>query len=572
VGEAAARLRAVRASASAARAASEARDAEERGAAQVREAADGCRATHAATLAALQDEAEEQQRAACAASRLGALEGGAADGAEGGVGWVQRVRERQCASLVAQASAVQSELRGIGEAAVTEGAMQQLRRRDAEAVEEQLQELALVGQQAAATLASQERVLSSLEAAVCEVSAAAASTSAAVEELARKRLRTQEQCGAAEAAVKRAEAEGLSLAERQHNAGVAQVVDTDSESDGESDDGGGGGDDDDDNDPDGDGGSGRGGVGGGDGGGCGLGDAGTADEASDGSPPGVGDGGSSGRGGGRKRGGDALTTGPGPGEQAAVESRVEEIQLGVRLLSRKAQDLEQAHGSLRQLRRRLRAQGGATGLVTRLAELQRKEETIQKSIANLREGVEVMKARVLQADLSAFTSVRDELLSIFEGLVPTKQLAIECVDPSCVSAGLTFRLRNRAPITAARPGPSDGGAAGADAARSGGGGESDGGEAWRDGLDELSGGQNTLLNVSALLAVAKFRPSLVLLMDEIDAALDEHNTQRVARLLKTLSQHTQVIAISHHREFHEVADHIVRLHAADGRTVATYDR
>ena len=41
---------------------------------------------------------------------------------------------------------------------------------------------------------------------------------------------------------------------------------------------------------------------------------------------------------------------------------------------------------------------------------------------------------------------------------------------------LTPKLRNRTP---------------------GGGGESggDGGEAWRDGLDELSGGQNTLLNV-----------------------------------------------------------------------------
>ena len=36
------------------------------------------------------------------------------------------------------------------------------------------------------------------------------------------------------------------------------------------------------------------------------------------------------------------------------------------------------HGSLQQLRRRLRAQGGATGLVTRLAGLQKKEETIQK--------------------------------------------------------------------------------------------------------------------------------------------------------------------------------------------------
>ena len=37
--------------------------------------------------------------------------------------------------------------------------MQQLRRLDAEAVEEQLEELTLVGQQAAATLATQERAI-----------------------------------------------------------------------------------------------------------------------------------------------------------------------------------------------------------------------------------------------------------------------------------------------------------------------------------------------------------------------------------------------------------------------------
>ena len=48
--------------------------------------------------------------------------------------------------------------------------------------------------------------------------------------------------------------------------------------------------------------------------------------------------------------------------------------------------------------------------------------------------------------------------------------------------------------------------------------------------------------------------------------------QRVAKMLKELSRQTQVIAISHHREFHALADHIVRLHAADGRTLATHDR
>jgi len=36
--------------------------------------------------------------------------------------------------------------------------------------------------------------------------------------------------------------------------------------------------------------------------------------------------------------------------------------------------------------------------------------------------------------------VREELLSIFASLVPTKQLAIERVDPSCLSAGLTFKV------------------------------------------------------------------------------------------------------------------------------------
>ena len=163
-------------------------------------------------------------------------------------------------------------------------------------------------------------------------------------------LHTQEQSGAVEAAVRRAEADRLSLTERQHGASVAQVVDTDSESDGESD----GGDDEDCVGNDGNGGNaGNAGGGGGGGGGLGLGlsgggsggvlgDAVEADEAGDGDPPGVDDSGGSGRGGGRKRGGVALATGAGPGEQAALESRVEEIQLEVRVLSRKKQDLEQA--------------------------------------------------------------------------------------------------------------------------------------------------------------------------------------------------------------------------------------
>eukprot|EP00964_Phaeocystis_antarctica_P001341 scaffold713_cov60-Phaeocystis_antarctica.AAC.2 len=249
------------------------------------------------------------------------------------------------------AAAAPSRRRGGGGAAAGARTRGQAGRRDA----------GLTGARALCTYL-QERVLAALEAAVSEASVAATSTSAAAEALSRKVLQAQEQSGAVEAAVRRAEADRLSLAERQHGAGVAQVVDTDSESDGESDD-------DEEEDCGGDGGNG--GSGGSVGVGGGLGDVVAADDAGDDDPTGVGDGtGGSGRGGGRKRGGDALATGAGPGEQAALESRVEEIQLEVRLLSRKKQDLEQVHGSLQQLRRKLRAQGGATGLVTRLAGLQ----------------------------------------------------------------------------------------------------------------------------------------------------------------------------------------------------------
>ena len=38
---------------------------------------------------------------------------------------------------------------------------------------------------------------------------------------------------------------------------------------------------------------------------------------------------------------------------------------------------------------------------------------------------------------------------------------------------------------------------------------------WRSGLAELSGGQRTLLNISLLLALAKYCPSAVLLLDEV---------------------------------------------------------
>ena len=58
-------------------------------------------------------------------------------------------------------------------------------------------------------------------------------------------------------------------------------------------------------------------------------------------------------------------------------------------------------------------------------------------------------------------------------------------------------------------------------------------------------------------------------MDEVDAALDDCNASRVANLVRELSASTQVIAISHRREFHAVADHLVKLHKEREYTVVS---
>lgn len=47
---------------------------------------------------------------------------------------------------------------------------------------------------------------------------------------------------------------------------------------------------------------------------------------------------------------------------------------------------------------------------------------------------------------------------------------------------------------------------------------------WKDGLSELSGGQRSLLALSFVLALLKYKPAPIYILDEIDAALDLAHT------------------------------------------------
>ncbi|MFH1979077.1 MAG: AAA family ATPase [Patescibacteria group bacterium] len=67
-------------------------------------------------------------------------------------------------------------------------------------------------------------------------------------------------------------------------------------------------------------------------------------------------------------------------------------------------------------------------------------------------------------------------------------------------------------------------------------------------LEMLSGGERALTSIALLFALSRVNPPPFLILDETDAALDESNTRKYAKMLKDLSSQTQLILITHNRE------------------------
>ncbi len=76
------------------------------------------------------------------------------------------------------------------------------------------------------------------------------------------------------------------------------------------------------------------------------------------------------------------------------------------------------------------------------------------------------------------------------------------------------------------------------------------------GLALLSGGERALTAAALIFSIIKTRPTPFCVLDEVDAALDEANVGRFRDVLKTLSQATQFILVTHNRGTIEAADTI----------------
>ena len=132
-------------------------------------------------------------------------------------------------------------------------------------------------------------------------------------------------------------------------------------------------------------------------------------------------------------------------------------------------------------------------------------------------------ARILEVFTAAYTDVAAEFGAVFETLFPGGEGRLVLTDPDdMLTTGIEVEARP--------PGKKV------------------------KRLSLLSGGEKSLTAVAMLVAIFRARPSPFYVMDEVEAALDDTNLQRLITLFAQLREKSQLIVITHQKATMEVAD------------------
>ncbi|MGV8804251.1 MAG: chromosome segregation protein SMC [Polaromonas sp.] len=73
----------------------------------------------------------------------------------------------------------------------------------------------------------------------------------------------------------------------------------------------------------------------------------------------------------------------------------------------------------------------------------------------------------------------------------------------------------------------------------------------------LSGGEKALTAIALVFAIFQLNPAPFCLLDEVDAPLDDANTERYAKLVSSMSRDTQFLFISHNKIAMEMAEQLI---------------
>ena len=132
-------------------------------------------------------------------------------------------------------------------------------------------------------------------------------------------------------------------------------------------------------------------------------------------------------------------------------------------------------------------------LIKKRDKMLKDKDSIKKQIEKLDE----LKNKTLQ---TTFKQVNHSFSNIFQTLLPGSDASLEQIDPENIQEGLKIKVAFN--------------------------------NEWKEGLSELSGGQRSLLALSYVLALLKYKPAPLYILDEIDAALDLQHTQNIGKMIK----------------------------------------
>jgi len=147
---------------------------------------------------------------------------------------------------------------------------------------------------------------------------------------------------------------------------------------------------------------------------------------------------------------------------------------------------------------------------------------IEKSIADTQKAIAEINRRSVEQFEEAFQAIRRNFREVFEILFEGGQCDLRLLDEGDV-------LESGIDIIAQPPGKR------------------------LQNVLLLSGGEKALTALALLIAIFRYRPSPLCVLDEVDAPLDDVNVNRFTRLISELSRKTQFIIITHNKNTMETA-------------------
>jgi len=169
--------------------------------------------------------------------------------------------------------------------------------------------------------------------------------------------------------------------------------------------------------------------------------------------------------------------------------------------------------------------------------LLKKLDTIVKDKNKINEIIEELEMKKRQHLQKASDRVNIEFGKIFNSVLPGAQACLRQVNLNDITAGLEIRVAFN--------------------------------ELWKDSLDELSGGQRSLVALSLVLAMLLFNPVPLYILDEVDAALDLSHTQNIGKMLKQHFKQSQFIVVSLKDGMFSNANVLFRTKFVDGSSAVT---